>query len=248
MLSFWQAQDVQLTETNQPLGILRTEWIEDRSRIADDAITNTLRPMLGGLYEADQRNQYLMRLTPANDQHTMVAVTHYGTEQKISYDIDGDIEKIAWIPRAPDTRYIDELLNQFATWLNVSPILQTAQNLHHKAPPSDGELLVTNAVTEAWLLLDHALRQPVFHIQQQDQNTGRFIVQYPVLPPGNTLLPGLILRLGEASESAEAYQIVLQPTQTGAVIQVRDLQGRILRNAHSTRLLNQIADYFQVAG
>ncbi len=246
VLSFWQAQDVQLTETNQSLGILRTTWIEDRSRIADDAVTRTLRSFLDRLYESDQRNQYLMHLTPASNGQTALSVTHYGTQQKILYDIDGDIDKTEWIPRAPEPQHTYNLLNQLAAYCNIPPIAQTAQPYHNSSPqPANGELAIADHVTEAWPLLAHALHQPVFRIQQQDQETGRFIVRYPLPPATKSVLPGLTFRIGDKPEPAEQYQITLQPTQAGAVIQVRNNQDQIVHNTHSTQLLRQIADYFQ---
>ncbi len=246
VLSFWQAQDVQLTEENQSLGILRTAWIEDRSRISDDAVTRTLRSFLDRLYESDQRNQYLMRLTSAGNDRTRLSVTHYGTQQKIHYDIDGDIDKTEWIPRAPDPQRAYNLLNQLAGYFNISPSAQPAGHHHDsRMQPGHGELAIADPVTEAWPLLAHALSQPVFRIQQQDQDTGRFVVQYPLPPAKKSILPGLTFRISDEPEPTEQYQIILQPTQTGAVIQVRNQQDQIVHNVHSTRLLSQIADYFQ---
>lgn len=251
VLSFWQAQGVELIEQNEQLGVLRTDWIADHSNTADDVIADVFRLVLGNLYEPDHRSQYLMRLAPIDNQQTVVSVTHYGTRQTVHYDISGDIDKTRWEPRATDIRHAYELLNQIAAYLNVSPPIQPppSEVVEVSTPFLDGELTITNPVAEAWPLLAHALHQPMFQIQQQDQNAGQFVVQYPVSPKKFTLSPGLTFSVGDSDTSetsAESYQIMLRPTQTGSVIQVRSHQGQVVHHAHSAQLLHQIAGYFQV--
>jgi uncharacterized lipoprotein len=121
LLMFWQSKDITLDEKNAQVGIMRTTWIEDPSRIADDFVTRTLQSVIGGLYQSDYRDQYMIRLEPAtHSAHTTVYLTHYGTQQKITYDVDGDIERTDWVPREPDQQRETAMLNDIAAFLNTS--------------------------------------------------------------------------------------------------------------------------------
>ncbi|MEL6721626.1 MAG: outer membrane protein assembly factor BamC [Pseudomonadota bacterium] len=249
LLSFWQTQNVDIAEKNEQLGILRTAWTAEPGDTADDIITETFRSILGSLYAADQRSQFLMRLVPINDQQTAISVTHYGTQQKIHYDIDGDIDRTEWIPLASDPQREYALLNQIAAYLKVSPAIQSSQTQEPENDPLNGELAITDSAAKAWPILAHALRQPIFQIQQQDQNAGRFVIQYPMPEKAFMLTPDLTFSIGDTdatNTAAEVYQIILQPTRTGSIIQVRDHQSQIPDNDRSMQLLRQLAGYFQV--
>ncbi len=249
LLNFWQAQDVELTEQNQSLGILRTAWIEDRSQINDDVIASSLSFVLGKLYQSDQRNQYLIRLMPVSNQQTAVFVTHYGTQQKIDYDINNDINQTKWLPRPSDSQYASDLLNQLATYFEVPATNQAIRPHNTIIQPHTNELAIAESTTGAWPVLSHALSQPLFRIKQQDQNAGQFHVQYPLPPTTETVLtPSLTFSADDAPDTTiESYQITLQPTNTGgSIIRVHDTQGQIVHNTHSTQLLSQLAGYFPV--
>jgi outer membrane protein assembly factor BamC len=249
LLNFWQTQGVELIEQNQPLGILRTAWIEDRSQIADDVITRSLSSMLGNLYQSDQRNQYLMRLLPVSNQQTAVFVTHYGTQQTIDYDINNDINQIEWLPRPTDSQHTSDLLGQLATYFAAPAAAQTIQPRNTSIQTHTGELTIADSPTDAWPILSHALHQPMFRIQQQDQNTGRFEVQYPLPPETKTVLASsLTFSVGDVPDTpTDSYHIILQPTGTsGSVILIRDTQGQIVNNTHSTQLISQLAGYFPI--
>jgi hypothetical protein len=89
----------------------------------------------------------------------------------------------------------------------------------------------------------------MFRIQQQDQNTGRFEVQYPLPPATKTVLASsLTFSVGDVPDTpTDSYHITLQPTDTsGSVILIRDTQGQIVHNTHSTQLISQLAGYFPI--
>ena len=62
VLSFWQENGILLLEQDPSVGVMRTNWIENRADIKSDFLTDMLRKAVDGLYSAATRDQYRVRL------------------------------------------------------------------------------------------------------------------------------------------------------------------------------------------
>ena len=169
LLAFWQAEAVALEAHNSQQGILRTEWRDDPSRIANDFISRALQSLVGGLYASDYRDQYLLQVEPApNPGHSTLHLVHYGTEQKTTYDIDGDIDNTAWVPRPYDPQHATAMLHKIATFLAQQTPAATDRTTSTPTPKIDQRPQVadTAAAPVSWI---HSL-YPEPHRQIAEDN------------------------------------------------------------------------------
>ena len=253
LMKFWQIQKVRLVEQNPEVQVLRTAWIPNRERIANDPVTNTLRSFIGGLYESDQRDQYVIRLqSHPKVAQTTLYLTYYGRQQKTIYDRDGDIENTQWVPRAPDPEQAGVMLNRLLAFFNSAALSErqlAAYAVHHpQVTAATDQLRIADSMEVVWSLLEHALQQPMFKIQHRERAQGLFLVQYP-LPDADAkgLLSGLKFWRDQSLSRAQQYQIVLQPQVDGTVsLYLLDTQGQPVDHAMRIPLLSRFAGYFRL--
>ena len=103
VLSFWQENGILLLEQDPTVGVMRTNWIENRADIKSDFLTDILRKAVDGLYSAATRDQYRVRLEEGEQAGTTeVFLTHRGMEEKLIIGTAGEEEQAAWIIRPTD--------------------------------------------------------------------------------------------------------------------------------------------------
>ena len=68
VVEFWQENGILLEEQDPTVGIMVTDWIENRADIKNDFITDAFRGLFDGLYSASTRDQFRIRIEPSFPQ------------------------------------------------------------------------------------------------------------------------------------------------------------------------------------
>jgi uncharacterized lipoprotein len=97
---FWQENGFLIKLDEPQIGVMETDWAENRAKLEGDIDRFTLTRLLGPLYSTGERDKFRTRLEHTPDgKGTEIYISHYGLKQVYS-----DSEKVttAWEPRAPD--------------------------------------------------------------------------------------------------------------------------------------------------
>ena len=78
---FWADAGYTLRRENAAIGIMETDWHEDRTRISQDFLRNAVGRILDGLWSSNTRDKYRVRIEPGLEAGTTdIYLSHRGLE------------------------------------------------------------------------------------------------------------------------------------------------------------------------
>jgi outer membrane protein assembly factor BamC len=80
------------------LGIMETDWAENRAKLPQDIIRNTLGKVFDSLYSTGERDKFRTRLERGADGGTEIYITHRGMEEVYT---SSPRTTTMWQPRRP---------------------------------------------------------------------------------------------------------------------------------------------------
>ena len=236
---FWTSNGFVLTTDAADLGILETDWAENRAKIPQDFLRRTLGKVLDGLYSSGERDRYRTRIERNSQGGVDIFITHRGMVEEYA---DSGKTKTIWMPRPADPELEIEFMRRLMVKLGATP--QQAQQA--QAQPSsaattapalarlvtlDGQavLVLADPIDRAWRRTGLALDRGGFTVEDRDRSRGLFDVRY-VAPSANKEEPGFFSRLfSSASASATGprrYQIQLKANGETTELRVRGQDGQ----------------------
>jgi outer membrane protein assembly factor BamC len=187
--AFWKERGFTLALDQPELGVMETDWAENRAKIPQDIIRNTLGKVLDSMYSTGERDKFRTRVerTPAGSE---VYLTHRGMVEVYSGDRK---ETTVWQARPADPQLEAEMLQRIMVKLGVVKEEQ-AKASAAAAPTSattttaararivDGQpaatLQVDDAFDRAWRRVGLALDRSGFTVEDRDRAQGLYFVRY----------------------------------------------------------------------
>ncbi len=185
---FWINQGLRLESQDPRIGIMETEWAENRADIPQGAIRSFLSRAIEFAYSAPTRDRFRTRLQPTPGG-TEVFITHYGMEE-VTQGQDG--ERVLWQSRPSDPELEAEMLNRLVVFLggagspaeamarleSASAGAGTDRVRRSEGPGGAPGLIVDEAFDRAWRLVGLALDSSPFRVEGQDPATGTYLVRH----------------------------------------------------------------------
>jgi outer membrane protein assembly factor BamC len=253
-LDFWQESGVLLVEQDPVVGVMRTSWLENRASIGTDFITDTLRSVFDGLYDAGTRDQYRVRLERVGEGRTELYMTHFGVEEEIVTDRGGTAEQSVWNRRPRDPQLEAEMLRRLMVHLGLEENRAKAQLASGQQAGGQRAQLISNdrasSLTieqdfpRAWRLAGLALDRIGFAVQDRDRNAGVYYVQYTDPEAAQSEDKGWFDKLAfwrdeELPEDlTKLYQVQVKAAAAGkTVVTIHDDKGQRLNTKVARRIL-----------
>jgi outer membrane protein assembly factor BamC len=128
---FWGSVGIKLEREDPAVGILETEWAENRAKIPQDIIRRTIGKVFDGLYSTGERDKFRTRIerTPANTSE--IFISHRGM---IEVYTTSQQDQTKWQPRPTDTELEAEMLQRLL--LRFAPAMPTFVAAGAKPPGS----------------------------------------------------------------------------------------------------------------
>jgi len=253
---FWQNNGFTFTVDRSDIGILETEWAENRARIPQDFIRRTIGRVFDGLYSSGERDKYRTRLD-ARDKVTEIVITHRGMQEVI---IDRDSVRTQWQPRPSEPEleieFLRRLLLQFGDSASQADekVAQigadgSASSSGRLTPGSSSgplqarlkretegaSLELTMNFDRAWRQVGLALDRGGFTVEDRDRSQGFFYVRY--IDPGvDREAPQRGIFSGVASffrsaaaQTPKQYRVQVSAKDQLARVEVFDPKGQRLK-------------------
>lgn len=246
---FWTANGFPLVADSPELGIMETEWAENRAKLPQDFVRKTLGRVLDGLYSTGERDKYRTRVERNAKGEVEIYITHrglienYATAQK---------DRTVWQPRASDPELEIEFLRRLMVKLGASPqeataaapANKTASTLPVSVVNGQPAISLNEPLDRAWRRTGVALDRSGFTVEDRDMAAGRYYVRY-VAPQGAKEEPGFFSRLlGNKKEQnvLAKYGISLTSSTSGqTLIRVLGANGQPEPSGEAERILKLIA-------
>lgn len=122
---FWQENGFILNIDSPDIGVMETDWAENRAKIQDDIIRRTLGKVIDGVYSTPERDKYRTRLEAGNDPGTVeIYISHRGMME--IYPNEAKNQTI-WQPRPADPELEAEFLQRLMVRLGADETRAKAQ-------------------------------------------------------------------------------------------------------------------------
>jgi len=228
---FWVDTGFVLATDNKPLGIMETEWAENRAKIPMDGLRKLFGGMIDSIYSTSERDKFRTRIEVNAQGETEVYVSHRGVIEVYTEERSG---QTIWQPRPTDPELETEFLRRIM--LSLGSTEPQAKAAVEAATPAALSTLVTQdgiqvlAIAEnfdrAWRRVGLALDRSGFTVEDRDRSKGIYQVRYVPIPDPKDE-PGFFKKLFTSKKEAQPqkFQVVVQSSQGGAVVSVRDAGG-----------------------
>jgi outer membrane protein assembly factor BamC len=251
---FWQENGFLLSVDQPNIGLMETDWAENRAKIPQDFIRATIGKVFDSLYSTGERDRFRTRVERSGDGGADIFITHRGMEEVYSTSTR---DSTRWQPRARDLGLEAEFLRRLMVKLGVSKqqseaMLKSATSTE-QAPPAarvtataGGAQAVqfTDDFDRAWRRVGLALDRTGFTVEDRDRSKGIYYVRY-VDPTVEKKEPGFFSRLfGGASQQLPTakYQIVVRSEGQSSTVTVLNDKGGPAASADAQRIVKVLAD------
>jgi len=248
--AFWQDLGFALVVDEPSLGLLETDWAENRANIPQDFIRRSLGKVFDSVYSTGERDKFRTRVE-ISAKGTEIFITHRGVEEVYS-----DREKIStvWQPRASNPDLEAELLRRLMMRLGVSEEQSRAAVARVDDTSGRTQLLtlegspaleLNEPFDDAWRWVGISLDRISFTVVDRDRQAGIYHVRY-IDPVADTVAneKGLLSGLfgGRKPQNTDKdYQIKLSSSGSGTIIQVLNKDGGVVDSQVATRILSALA-------
>jgi len=218
--TFWETRGFALAVDDARIGVMETNWAENRSKLPNDAIRNTLGRLVGNLYDTGERDLFRTRIErTANGSE--VFVSHRGAEEAY---VGERREATTWRARPSDPQLEAEMLSRLMVAL--APKEEQARALAAVSSAPDGlpraRLLegqpsptveVDDSLDRAWRRVGLALDRGGFTVEDRDRAGGLYYVRYGDPKSAGQEEPGFFAKLfggSSASLTPVRYRVSLK--------------------------------------
>jgi outer membrane protein assembly factor BamC len=248
--SFWTDSGFVLVLDDPQLGLMETEWAENRAKIPQDIIRRTLGKVLDGLYSTGERDKFRIRLDRIDANTTEIFVTHRGMEEVFSIT---DKSQTRWQPRANDPSLEIEMMRRLMVQLGSSQKVadQAAASAETAATTArigwtQGQTVLNfpDRFDVAWRRTSLALDRTGFTVEDRDRKAGLFYVRY-VDRPADGQEPGFFARMFSANTNQPPVRmrIAVQEVAAGATsITIQNESGQPDSGAIAQKIARLIFD------
>ncbi|MDY0047388.1 MAG: outer membrane protein assembly factor BamC [Thauera propionica] len=182
---FWLELGFILNIESPEIGVMETDWAEDRAKIPQDFIRATLGKVLDGLFSTPERDKFRTRLEQGKDAGTVeIYISHRGMME--IYPTEAKDSTI-WQPRPADPELEAEMLRRLMVRLGAeearaeAALTQApAEERARIAAGSDGlvSLDMEEPFDRAWRRVGLALDRIGFTVEDRDRAQGLYYVRY----------------------------------------------------------------------
>lgn len=256
---FWADTGFVLTVEQPALGLMETDWAENRADIPADALRRTLGQFADIFYTTYKRDKFRTRIERGAEAGTVeIYIAHRGMEQVPTAKIDNSSPAaFAWalMPPSPDleAEMLTRLMIRFGTTepQAIAAVAQAAAQPDRarveKGADGVPKLVIDESFDRAWRRVGLALDRSGFTVVDRDRSTGVYYVRYadPDAEIGKKdqgWLAKLAFWRKDEVEKPEQYRIAVVEAAPRSHVTVQDTKGAPDKSPTSDRILGLLRD------
>ena len=251
---FWQDSGFLINVESPDTGVMETDWAENRAKIPQDFVRNTLGKVFDSLYSTGERDKFRTRLERGPNGSTEVFISHRGAEEVLTGSAK---ETSVWTARPSDPGLEAEFLSRLMVRLGAeetkakaavanAPTLQARSKLLKTAAGSSVQ--VDESFDRAWRRVGLALDRVGFTVEDRDRSKGVYFVRYvdQNQDAKDKKEDGFFSRIFSSSKdkekSAVKYRIVVAGSGDTSNIVVQNGDGKPEVSATADKILGLLND------
>jgi outer membrane protein assembly factor BamC len=181
---FWQDSGFLISTENAEAGVMETDWAENRAKIPQDFIRNTIGKALDALYSTSERDKFRTRLERNADGTTDIFISHRGAEEVLTGQ---QSERTIWTARPADPQLEAEFLSRLmarlgSTTAQAKAAVNSAVPMQSRArvvkAGNNEYVQIDEGFDRAWRRVGLALDRVGFTVEDRDRTQGLYFVRY----------------------------------------------------------------------
>ena len=256
---FWNDSGFVMTTEQPALGVMETDWAENRAEIPQDALRRTIGKFVDIFYTTYKRDKFRSRIERGVEPGTVeIYVSHRGMEQVPTGKIDNSSPAaFAWALMPPNPDLEAEMLTRLMVKFGASEPQAIAAVAQAASQPerarvekgNDGvpRLVVDETFDRAWRRVGLALDRSGFTVVDRDRSNGLYYVRYAdpdadINKRDQGFLAKLMFWRKEEGEKPEQYRIAVVESSPRSLVTVQDPKGAPDKTPASDRILALLKD------
>jgi len=247
---FWQENGFVLTLDQETLGVMETDWAENRAKLPQDVIRSTLGKVFDSLYSTGEKDKFRTRLERNPSGATEIYISHRGM---IEVYTDARKDQTVWQPRAADPELETEFMRRLMVKLGVTEAQAKAVTASAPTPSAARVVTINNQPSvqldddfdRAWRRVGLSLDRTGFTVEDRDRSQGVYFVRYvPADATAESAKPGFFSRLFSGSPAQTKpvqYRIAVRSSGTSTTVSVLNAQGQPDTTADGQRIVQLLA-------
>ena len=193
---FWIESGYKLLREQPQLGLMETDWYEDRAKIPQDIVRRTIGRVLEGMYSTPRRDKFRTRLEKGVEPGTTEIFVSNRNVEEVYTTNNQDATKWQYNPadRELEAEMLSRLMTKIGggeTKVTTAAAAQPGRRGVSPPPPGANEprnavlenagagpLLVNDSFDRAWRRVGLALDRVGFTVEDRDRSKGVFYVRY----------------------------------------------------------------------
>lgn len=252
---FWLESGFLLSLDQENLGIMETDFAENRAKLPQDFIRETLGKVFENLYSTGERDKFRTRLERNAAGGTEIFVSHRGLVEVVVGGSTGKNttgDSTVWQPVPPNPELEAEFLRRLMVKLGVTQE-QSKVLVAAGTPRTTSNVAIVNGVPvvqmeeafdRAWRRVGLTLDRTGFTVEDRDRAQGTYFVRY-VDVTSDRKEPGFLSKLFSAAVPSAPpikYRITLKSQGDATTVSVLNAQGAPESSVNAQRIVKVIAD------
>ena len=185
---FWKESGFVLARDEQKIGVMETDWAENRAKLPQDFIRRSLGKVIDSLYSTGERDKFRIRLERTTNNHTELFVSHRGLMEVYT---DALSKSTTWQPRPNDPELEKEFLRRIMA--KLAPATPNPDKAMDQVAVSSASKLINvngkpavsfnQSFDIAWRRVGVALDRNGFTVEDRDRKQGIYFVRYVEVGP-----------------------------------------------------------------
>ena len=233
--SFWQKHGFQLAVDSAEIGVMETEWAENRARIPQDWLRQLIGKAMDMLYSSAERDRFRTRVERTGTG-SEIFISHRGMIEVYTSQVWADSTRWQWRPSDPglEAEFLGRLMVHLGAKEDVARASvarapdQPARARVVASASSPATLEVDDGFDRAWRRVGLALDRRGFTVEDRDRSAGVYFVRYIDPKSIEQGEPGLLSKIfggKDAPVAPQRLRVVVKAAGDKTMVSVLNSQG-----------------------
>lgn len=251
---FWQDSGFLINVEQPEVGVMETDWAENRAKIPQDLLRKTLGKVLDSLYSTGERDKFRTRLERGANGSTEIYISHRGAQEEL---VGVDKATTVWTARPSDPELEAEFLSRLMVRLGMdserAKAVATAKSVSRAQTANlvKGKYVEVNeGFDRAWRRVGLALDRVGFTVEDRDRSKGLYYVRFvgdDANDKSKAAETGFLSRMftwgsSDKGKTAQRYRISVQSVDTSCRVSVLDNNGHPEKSAVGDKILSLLQE------
>ena len=268
--AFWEKTGFTLVLDNPQVGVMETNWSENRAKLPNDVVRNLLGNLARNLFDTGERDLYRTRLERSADGNVEIYISHRGIEEVVGGPLR---DQTSWRARASDPDLEAEMLARLMLTLApgtttatptagtegaggrraaqavaaaasaVAAVPQAPARARATASGERAAMQIDDAFDRAWRRVGLVLDRGGFTVEDRDRALGIYYVRYSDPKVAGQEEPNFFARVFGGAKDPQTpvrYRIVLKGEGNKTSVDVLTSDGGTASGENGQRIVARL--------